>query len=136
MYPEEHVLPRKKDLTDFGFQEVLTAQQVDDAISAEGTTFVVINSICGCAASNARPAAKIAIAGEKKPSKVVTAFAGFDVEAVNRIREHSLPYPPSSPCMGLWKDGKLVHFIERHHIEGNSAEMIAENISAAFKEYC
>jgi len=136
MYPAEHVIPRKKDLTDFGFQEVITAQQVDDAITSEGTTFVVINSICGCAASNARPAAKIAIQGEKKPNKVVTAFAGFDVEAVNRIREHAVPFPPSSPCMGLWKDGKLVHFIERHHIEGNSAEMIAENITAAFTEYC
>ncbi len=136
MYPAEHVMPRKQDLTEFGFNEVLNTEDVDTAIKAEGTTFVVINSICGCAAANARPAAKMAIQGEKKPDRAVTAFAGFDTEAINRIREHSMPFPPSSPSMGLWKDGELVHFIERHHIEGNSAEMIAENIKAAFDKYC
>jgi len=136
MYPEELVVPRKEDLTAFGFNEVLTAQQVDDAIKSEGTTFVVINSVCGCAAANARPAAKMALQNEKKPTLAVTAFAGFDKEAIDRIREHTAPYPPSSPSMGLWKDGELVHFIERHHIEGNAAEMIADNIKAAFDKHC
>jgi len=136
MYPEELVVPRKQDLTEYGFNEVLTAEQVDDAIKGEGTTFVVINSVCGCAAANARPAAKLALQNEKKPTKAVTAFAGFDLEAINRIRAHAVPFPPSSPCMGLWKDGELVHFVERHHIEGNAAEMIAENIKAAFDKYC
>ncbi len=136
MYPLEHVIPRKQDLTEFGFNEVLSAEDVDNAIKAEGTTFIVINSICGCAAANARPAAKLAIQGEKKPANCVTAFAGVDTEAVNRIRELAVPFPPSSPSMGLWKDGELVHFIERHHIEGNSAEAIAENLKAAFEAYC
>jgi len=136
MYPEELVVPRKQDLTEFGFNEVLTAEQVDEAIKSEGTTFVVINSVCGCAAANARPAAKMALQNEKKPSRAVTAFAGFDKEAIDRIREHTVPFPPSSPSMGLWKDGELVHFIERHHIEGNAAEMIADNIKAAFDKHC
>lgn len=136
MYPEELVVPRKQDLTEFGFNELLTADQVDEAIKSEGTTFVVINSVCGCAAANARPAAKMALQNEKKPTRAVTAFAGFDKEAIDRIREHTVPFPPSSPSMGLWKDGELVHFIERHHIEGNAAEMIADNIKAAFDKHC
>jgi len=136
MYPEELVIPRKQDLTEFGFNEVLTSDEVDNAIKGEGTTFVVINSVCGCAAANARPAAKMALQNDKKPTRAVTVFAGFDVEAVNRVREHAVPFPPSSPSMGLWKDGELVHFIERHHIEGNAAEMIADNIKAAFDKHC
>ena len=136
MYPAEYVIPRKQDLTNFGFKEVLSAADVDAAINQEGTTFIVINSICGCAAANARPGAKLSLENEKKPDHLITAFAGVDVEAVNRIRELALPYPPSSPSMALFKDGKLVHFIERHHIEGSTAEMIAENLKMAFNRYC
>lgn len=136
MYPAEYVIPRKQELTNFGFNEVLSATAVDEAISQEGTTFIVINSICGCAGAHARPGAKLSLSNEKKPDHLITAFAGVDVEAINRIREISLPYPPSSPSMALFKDGKLVHFIERHHIEGSTAEMIAENLKMAFDRYC
>jgi len=136
MYPEELVLPMKHDLTVAGFEEVVTAEAVETALNAEGTTLIVINSVCGCAASNARPAAKMATANGKKPDNFITVFAGVDSDAVNQVRKYCLPYPPSSPSMGLFKDGQLVHFIERHHIEGVSAEMIAENIAAAFDEFC
>ena len=136
MYPAEYVIPRKQELTNFGFKEVLSATEVDEAINQEGTTFIVINSICGCAAAHARPGAKLALSNEKKPDHLITAFAGVDIEAINRIRELALPYPPSSPSMALFKDGKLVHFIERHHIEGSTAEMIAENLKMAFDRYC
>ena len=136
MYPAEYVIPRKQDLTNFGFKELLTADEVNDIVNQEGTTFIVINSICGCAAANARPGAKLAMENDKLPDQKATAFAGVDTEAVNRIREIALPYPPSSPSMALFKDGKLVHFIERHHIEGSSAEMIAANLKMAFDRYC
>lgn len=136
MYPEEYVIPRKKDLTDFGFTEVLTAGEVENAIDQEGTTLFVVNSICGCAAAMARPGAKMALENDKIPDRMVTAFAGVDTEAVEKFREIVRPYPPSSPCMALFKDGKLVHFIERHHIEGNSAEMIAMNLKMAFDRFC
>lgn len=136
MYPDEYVIPRKKDLTDFGFEGVTSEQEVESAIKADGTTFVVLNSICGCAAANARPAAKMATSGENKPDRLITAFAGVDKEAINKIREFMLPYPPSSPSMALFKDGKLVSVIERHQIEGRPAELIAENLNLAFKEYC
>lgn len=136
MYPPELVAPMKEELTSVGFEDLTTPSQVDEAITSEGTTFVVINSVCGCAAANARPAAKIAISNTKKPSKLVTVFAGVDGEAVAQARKYTLPYPPSSPSMALFKDGKLVHFIERHHIEGRPAEMIAENLAAAFDEFC
>jgi putative YphP/YqiW family bacilliredoxin len=136
MYPPELVAPMKSELTSVGFEQLTTPEQVDNAINSEGTTFVVINSVCGCAAANARPAAKIAITNEKKPSKIVTVFAGVDSEAVAQTRKYTLPYPPSSPSMALFKNGKLVHFIERHHIEGRPAEMIAENLASAFNEYC
>ena len=137
MYPPELVAPMKEDLTGAGFTELLDAGQVDDAINGNaGTTFVVINSVCGCAAANARPAAKMAIQNGKKPDNLVTVFAGVDKEAVDQARKYTLPYPPSSPSMALFKDGKLVHFVERHHIEGRPAEMIAENLTAAFDEFC
>lgn len=136
MYPPELVAPMKEELTSVGFEDLTTPEQVDSAITGEGTTFVVINSVCGCAAANARPAAKMAIGNAKKPSKIVTVFAGVDADAVSQARKHTLPYPPSSPSMALFKDGKLVHFIERHHIEGRPAEMIAENLAAAFNEFC
>lgn len=136
MYPPELVAPMKSELTEVGFEELLTPDAVDKAITSEGTTFVLINSVCGCAAANARPAARIAVTNDKRPDRITTVFAGVDAEAVNQARKYMLPYPPSSPSMALFKNGKLVHFIERHHIEGRPAEMIAENLAAAFNEYC
>lgn len=137
MYPEEIVIPMKKDLTNAGFTELTNTDAVDAAIKAEGTTLVVVNSVCGCAAGAARPGVKLAVQNSaKKPSRLTTVFAGFDTEAVARARQYFAPYPPSSPAVALFKDGKLVHFVERHHIEGRSAEMIAENLKAAFDEFC
>lgn len=136
MYPAELVAPMKEDLTSKGYKELLTAAEVDNVLNEDGTTFVVMNSVCGCAAANARPAAIMAASNDKLPNNLVTVFAGVDKEAVDQVRKYCLPYPPSSPSMALFKDGTLVHFIERHHIEGRPAEMIAENIVAAFNEYC
>jgi putative YphP/YqiW family bacilliredoxin len=136
MYPPELVAPMKSELTEVGFEELLTPDAVDKAITSEGTTFVLINSVCGCAAANARPAARMAVTNDKRPDRITTVFAGVDAEAVNQARKYMLPYPPSSPSMALFKNGKLVHFIERHHIEGRPAEMIAENLAAAFNEFC
>lgn len=136
MYPPELVAPMKAELVNSGYEDVTTTDTVDQYLNGEGTTFVVINSVCGCAASNARPAAKIAKENAKTPDNFITVFAGVDGDAVNQVRKYCLPYPPSSPSMALFKDGQLVHFVERHHIEGVSAEMIAENITAAFDEFC
>jgi putative YphP/YqiW family bacilliredoxin len=136
MYPAELVAPMRTDLTEVGFTELTTPDQVDGAMEKAGTALVVINSVCGCAAANARPAAKMAIQNDVKPENLYTVFAGVDTEAVNQVRNYCLPFPPSSPSMALFKDGKLVHFIERHHIEGKPAELIAENLTAAFKEFC
>ncbi|MBO9728202.1 MAG: BrxA/BrxB family bacilliredoxin [Chitinophaga sp.] len=137
MYPAELVMPRKAELTDNGFQELLTAGSVDETLKQEGTTLVVINSVCGCSAGTARPGVLMAVAhSEKKPDRLTTSFAGFDVEAVQQIRTHLLPYPPSSPAIALFKNGELVHFIERHMIEGRSAQMIAANLLDAFEQYC
>jgi len=136
MYPPELVAPMKEELTSVGFEDLTTVEQVDSAITAEGTTLVIINSVCGCAAANARPAAKMSIANDKKPNRITTVFAGVDGEAVAQARKYMLPYPPSSPSMALFKNGKIVHCIERHHIEGRPAEMIAENLAEAFNEYC
>ena len=137
MYPEEIVIPMKEVLTDRGFTELITSDEVDKAITEEGTALVFINSVCCCSAGTARPGVLIAVGNSsKKPDRLTTSFAGFDIEAVNKIRQHLLPYPPSSPSIALFKNGKLVHFIERHNIEGRSAQMIANNLSAAFEEYC
>jgi len=136
MYPEYLVEPMRKELTAVGFEELKTPEEVDQAIGSEGTVFVVVNSVCGCAAANARPAAKAAIQHEKHPAKLVTVFAGMEKDAVDQARNHMLPYPPSSPAMALFRDGKLVHMIERHQIEGRSAQLIADNLVAAFDEYC
>lgn len=137
MYPTELVSPMAKDLTDFGFQPLESADQVDAVMSsAEGTSLIIVNSVCGCAAANARPAAKMALTYQKTPENAYTVFAGVDKEATERMREYLLPYPPSSPCIALFKNGKLVHMIERHHIEGRSAQMIAENLAQAFEKYC
>jgi putative YphP/YqiW family bacilliredoxin len=137
MYPAELVQPMKDDLTNVGFQELLNASDVDHAISnSEGTLLVVVNSVCGCAAGNMRPGVKLSIQHDKKPAKLTTVFAGVDQEAVAQARNYFLPYPPSSPSIALFKDGKLVHFLERHHIEGGSAQMIAANLQAAYDEFC
>ena len=137
MYPPELVAPMKDELTQVGFEELLTPDQVDNALSPDsGTVLVMINSVCGCAAGMARPGVKMSLQSEKKPSKLTTVFAGVDTDATEQARKYMLPYPPSSPAIGLFKNGKLIHFIERHHIEGTPAEMIAENLKAAYIEYC
>ncbi|AEE49208.1 MAG TPA: BrxA/BrxB family bacilliredoxin [Haliscomenobacter sp.] len=137
MYPIEIVAPMSQDLTSFGFKGLSTVEEVIDALDQDtGTTMVVVNSVCGCAAANARPGAKMALQGAKKPDNLVTVFAGVDQAATAKAREYMLPYPPSSPAIALFKDGKLVHFLERHHIEGRSAEIIAENLKMAFERYC
>ena len=136
MYPPELVKPMREELTSFGFEEAQTAAAVTAALAKEGTTLVVVNSVCGCAASNARPGAKMSLENAKKPDNLVTVFAGVDKEAVNEARNHMLPFPPSSPCMALFKDGELVHMLERHHIEGRPADMIAENLKDAYNEFC
>lgn len=136
MYPEEIVLPLKKDLTSFGFKELLTADEVRQEISKPGTLLIVINSVCGCAAGSCRPGAKLSLNNTKKPDRLATVFAGFDMESVAEARKFLLPYPPSSPSIALFKDGKLVFFLERHQIEGRSAEQIAEILKTAYDEYC
>jgi putative YphP/YqiW family bacilliredoxin len=137
MYPQEIVLPLKEELTDNGFTELLTPGEVDSKLKQPGTTLVMINSVCGCSARSARPGVLMAVANSShKPDNLTTVFAGFDVDAVVKVREHLLPYPPSSPSIALFKDGQLVHFIERHMIEGRSAQMIAHNLIAAFDHYC
>jgi len=137
MYPVELTTPMAKDLTNHGFESLNTPEQVSEVLGKEeGTTLIVVNSVCGCAAANARPGAKLAVQHDTKPDQLVTVFAGVDREATAKAREHMLPYPPSSPSIALFKDGKLVHFLERHHIEGRSAEIIAENLKMAFERYC
>lgn len=137
MYPAQIVMPMKGELTQKGFADLVTDEAVDNAISESGTTLVVINSVCGCSAGTARPGVLMALENtSKKPDHLTTVFAGFDIDAVKKIREHLLPYPPSSPSIALFKEGKLVHFVERHNIEGRSAQMIANNLKAAFEEYC
>ena len=137
MYPAHLVAPMAKDLTDFGFDGLTTPDEVNAALDVkEGTALLVVNSVCGCAAAMARPGAKLSLQNDKTPAKVYTVFAGVDKDATERAREFLLPYPPSSPSIALFKDGKLVHFIERHHIEGRPAELIAENLMDAYNEYC
>ena len=137
MYPAELVAPMKTDLTSAGFEELLTPESVDSTLNnSSGTVLLVVNSVCGCAAGNARPAVKMAVENEKRPAKLTTVFAGVDTDAVARARKFMLPYPPSSPSIALFKDGKLVHFIERHHIEGRPAQMISDNLKMAFEQYC
>jgi len=136
MYPAELVKPMRQDLASAGFEELYTAEAVEQAIKQPGTVLVVVNSVCGCAAANARPAAKISLRNAKTPDRLVTVFAGVDREAVDAARSLMVPFPPSSPSMGLFKDGELVHMIERHHIEGRPAEIIADNLIAAYDEFC
>ncbi len=136
MYPAELVKPMREDLTNIGFEELYTVADVDAAIAKEGTTLVVVNSVCGCAAANARPGARMSLQNAKHPDHLVTVFAGVDADATNKAREYMIPFPPSSPCMALFKDGELVHMLERHHIEGRPAEMISENLMDAYNEHC
>jgi putative YphP/YqiW family bacilliredoxin len=126
----------RAELANSGYTETKTADEVKSAINAEGTTFVVVNSVCGCAAGSARPAAMAAAKSAVKPTRMITVFAGNDVEAVNEARGMMQPFPPSSPSMALFKNGELVHMVERHHIEGRTAEMIAGNLLSAFEEHC
>jgi putative YphP/YqiW family bacilliredoxin len=136
MYPEELIAPMRNELTEVGFTETRSVDEVVENINADGTTLVVINSVCGCAAGSARPGVKMAIAGGKKPDRMITAFAGNDVDAVTKAREMMQPFPPSSPSMALFKNGELVHMLERHHIEGRTPDMIADNLKTAFEEHC
>ncbi len=136
MYPADLVKPMREDLTRVGFQELHSIAEVDAAMEKKGTTLVVVNSVCGCAAANARPGARISLQNSKTPDNLVTVFAGVDKEATDKARAYMMPFPPSSPCMALFKDGELVHMLERHHIEGRPAEMIAENLTSAYNEFC
>lgn len=136
MYPAEIVKPMREDLSLYGFKELFSADEVHSAINQEGTVLVVVNSVCGCAAANARPGAKMSLMNDKKPNHLTTVFAGVDFEAVDAARAAMVPFPPSSPSMALFKDGELVHMLERHHIEGRSAELIAANLKSAYDEFC
>ncbi|MCU0375405.1 MAG: BrxA/BrxB family bacilliredoxin [Chitinophagaceae bacterium] len=137
MYPAEIVEPMKAELTEFGFEEMLSATDVEGQMAKEGTTLVMVNSVCGCSAGSARPGVLMAVQNAaKKPDYLTTSFAGYDYEAVKKVREFMLPYPPSSPAIALFKDGNLVHMIERHQIEGRPPQMIASNLMAAFEQYC
>lgn len=138
MYPEEMVAPMRAELTTEGFQELKSPEKVEDFLKDhKGTILVVVNSVCGCAAGSARPGVILATKNSsKKPDKLITVFAGVDIEATGKVREYMQPYPPSSPSIALFKNGKLVHFIERHQIEGRSPEIIAENLTEAFEEFC
>jgi len=137
MYPAELVKPMKEDLTNVGFVQLETAAAVDQAIpTSEGVTLVVVNSVCGCAAVNLLPGVKLSLKNEKTPAQLYTVFAGVDTEATQQARNYFLPFPPSSPSVALFKDGKLIHFLERHNIEGVTAAMIAENLAAAYDEFC
>lgn len=137
MYPPELVRPMKEDLTNVGFNELTTSEQVDEMIQhTDDSLLVVVNSVCGCAAGNMRPGVKLSLNNTKVPTTLATVFAGVDSEATAQARKYFLPYPPSSPSIALFKDGKLVHFLERHHIEGGTAQMIAENLAEAYNQYC
>ncbi len=136
MYPEEMVKPMRAELTTAGFQELHTTQAVENALKQEGTTLVVVNSVCGCAARNARPGVTMSLNNAKKPQHLATVFAGVDKDAVDAARGFMFPFPPSSPSIALFKDGELVHMLERHHIEGRPAELIAENLQDAYDEFC
>lgn len=135
MYPEHIVIPMKEQLTLNGFEDLTTVEKVDEAMKKSGTTLVMVNSVCGCAAGAARPGVLMSLSGEKTPDNLTTVFAGFDMDAVSRVREYLQPFPPSSPAVALFKDGELVHMLERHHIEGHSAQAIAENLMQAYEEF-
>lgn len=136
MYPEELTTPMRQELVDAGFQELIQPSDVEEALKKDGTTLLVINSVCGCAAGTARPGVKASVQGDKKPNQLTTVFAGVHGDAVAKAREMLMPYPPSSPSIALFKNGELVHFVERHHIEGRSAEMISGHLKEVYAEFC
>lgn len=136
MYPEDLVMPMRKELTDAGFKELLNSEDVKAIIAKNETTLIIVNSVCGCAAANARPGAIESLNNSKSPANIATVFAGVDKEATDTARDYMIPFPPSSPCIALFKDGELAHMLERHHIEGRPAELIAENLKNAYNEYC
>ena len=136
MYPDEVTKPMRDELTSVGFQELISAVDVENAVKRDGTTLLLINSVCGCAAGTARPGVKASVDGDKRPDHITTAFAGVHGDAVAKARELMLPYPPSSPSVALFKNGELVHMVERHHIEGNSAEAISNHLKAVYDEFC
>lgn len=136
MYPDQIVIPMKQELTSAGFEDLRNAAEVLAAVESKGTVLLVVNSVCGCAAGAARPGVKLSLDTTKRPNRITTVFAGFDTEAVEQARKHFFPFPPSSPCIGLFKDGELVHFVERQHIEGRSKDLIAANLKAAYEEFC
>ncbi|MBT7653103.1 MAG: BrxA/BrxB family bacilliredoxin [Flavobacteriales bacterium] len=136
MYPTEMVAPMKAELVDAGYKELLSVAEVTEALDKSGTTIVAINSVCGCSAGSMRPAMIMALDNEKLPDNLTTSFAGYDIEAVAHVRKFMLPYPPSSPSIALFKDGKIAMMVERHHIEGNTAEAIADHLKQAFNEFC
>ncbi len=136
MYPKEIVLPMKNELTSHGFEDLDTPEKVDAALQKGGTELLVINSVCGCAAGSARPGVLLSLQNAKTPDHLLTSFAGYDTDAVSKAREYLMPFPPSSPAIALFKDGELVHMLERHHIEGHTAEVIADNLKGAYEEFC
>lgn len=135
MYPADIVMPMKEQLTSNGFEDLTSVEKVDSAMKKEGTTLVMVNSVCGCAAGAARPGVLLSVTGDNVPDNLTTVFAGFDIDATNRVREYLMPFPPSSPAVALFKNGELVHMLERHHIEGHSAEAIAQNLKEAYAEF-
>lgn len=136
-YPEELVTPMRAELTNYGFQELKSPEEVEEVFNdMNGTSLLVINSVCGCAAGSARPGALRSLTGDKKPDRLYTVFAGQDLDAVAKAREYCLPYPPSSPSMALFKDGQLVHFVERLNIEGYTADQIADGLKSAYEDHC
>jgi putative YphP/YqiW family bacilliredoxin len=136
MYPKQLIQPMKQELTAIGFEDLRTAEDVTVAFHSRGTVLVVVNSVCECAASAARPGVQRSLETIKRPNRITTIFAGFDTEATAQARKHFLPFPPSSPCIGLFKDGKLVHFVDRHHIEASSVALISKNLKAAYEAHC
>ena len=136
MYPAELVKPMREELTNICFVELQSSEDVSNALEKSGTTLVVVNSVCGCAAANARPGVFYSLQNEKTPDHLVTVFAGVDAEATKSARDMMVPFPHSSPSIALFKDGELVHMVERHHIEGRPADLIAENLKAAYQDHC
>jgi putative YphP/YqiW family bacilliredoxin len=135
-YPEQFIAPMREELTRVGFEELRTVDAVDDAVKRQGTTLVVVNSVCGCAAGKARPGIALSLRGDVRPDHLTTVFAGGDVEATDRARSYFAPYPPSSPSVALLKDGKVVFMMERREIESQPAQAIAERLQAAYKQHC
>jgi putative YphP/YqiW family bacilliredoxin len=135
-YPEPFIAPMRAELTRLGFEDLRTPDAVDEAVKKPGTTMIVVNSVCGCAAGKARPGIALALTRGKRPDRLTTVFAGADLEATDTARGYFQPYPPSSPSIALLKDGKLVYMLERRQIEGQSADMIANELRRAFEEYC